>query len=56
MVQYLYISISRETQNAKGREALTWIVPQTPKYFASQIFKSLKPAPDTGVEHGSLSW
>src|SRR6478609_5171896 len=44
-ILYLYISISREIQDAKGREALIWILPHhtyvaklTPEYFASRDF------------------
>src|SRR6476619_7900709 len=54
---YLYISISRETQDAKGREALIWIVPHhtyvvkvNTRILCEPRFLHLRNQPDPGVE------
>src|SRR6476469_8179324 len=56
-ILYLYISISRETQDAKGREALIWILPHhtyvakvNTSILCEPRFLHLRNQPDTGVE------
>jgi len=59
---HLYVSISRETQDAKGREALIWILSRY-TYVAKvntwilgeSRFLHLRNQPDKEVEHGSLA-
>ena len=54
---YLYISFSREKQDAKGCEALIWILPHhtyvakvNTRILCEPRFLNLRNQPDTGVE------